>query len=240
MSCVDAESWSLAARRRFQSSSSAAKDIEAHPQRLPEAQPVTQGINDINDSRRRLRLLLANRAIALGWALRGFCKPCAQRLLNIARRLVPEIQRFLLHRTGSHNPNRRIVELAVAFLLSRIQPLAVVAGLVIVLVLLGSLDLTLRTSATDTESLVEISAFRHEPQIRSGSSVVSVSKSSETMQGFVSETGSISRAQIAPVPLPLKKPESVSQVPNGKAARANQASQQRMAQQKRARPKPMR
>src|SRR6476661_2604790 len=186
MSCVDAESWSLAARRRFQSSSSAAKDIEAHPQRLPEAQPVTQGINDINDSRRRLRLLLANRAIALV-ALRGFCKPCAQRLLNIARRLVPEIQRFLLHRTGSHNRNRRIVELAVAFLLSRIQPLAVVAGLVIVLVLLGSLDLTLRTSATDTESLVEISAFRHEPQIRSGSSVVSVSKSSETMQGFVSE-----------------------------------------------------
>jgi hypothetical protein len=209
---------------------------------LLEAPLVTQGISDIDDSRRRLRIFLANRAIALGWALKGFCKPCAHRLFTIARWLVPEAQRFLLHGTGSHNRNRRIAELAIDLytLLSRIQPLGVVAGFVIVLVLLGSLDLALRTSATDTQSLVENSAFQHEPQIRSGSRVLSVSKSSETMQGFVSETGSISGAQIAPVSLPLRKPERVSKVPNGKGARANQATQQRMAQQKRVRPKPMR
>ena len=201
---------------------------------------MTQGISSINDSRRRLRIFLANRAIALGWALKGFCKPCAHRLFTIARWLVPEAERFLLHRTGSHNG--RIAEFAIDLhtLLSRIQPLGVVAGFVIVLVLLGSLDLALRTSATDTQSLVENSAFQHEPQIRSGSRALSVSKSSETMQGFVSETGSISGAQIVPVPLPLRKPEKVSKAPNGKGAKANQATQQRLAQQKRVRPKPTR
>ena len=186
-------------------------------------------------------MFLANRAVALGWALKGFCKPCAHRLFTTARWLVPEAQRFLVHRTGSHNHNRRIFESAVdlATLLSRIQPLGVVAGLVIVLILLGSLDLALRTSATDTRPLVENSAFQHEPQIRSGSGIMSVSKSSEGMQGFVSETGSISGAQIAP-PLPLRKPERVYKIPNEKGAKANPLTQQRMAQQKRARPKPMR
>jgi hypothetical protein len=203
---------------------------------------VTQRISGIDVSRRRLRIFLANRAIALGWALKGFCKPCAHRLFTTARWLVPEVQRFLLHRTGSHNHNRRIFEFAVDLgtLLSRIQALGVVAGFVIVLVLLGSLDLALRTSATDTQPLVENSAFQHEPQIRSGRGVLSVSKSSDGMQGFVSETGSISGAQIAPVPLPLRKPERVYKIPNGKGAKANPATQQRMAQQKRARPKPMR
>lgn len=72
---------------------------------------VTQRISDIEVSRLRLRTFLANRAIALGWALKGSCKPCAHRLFTTARWLVPEAQRFLLHRTGSHNRNRRIFEL---------------------------------------------------------------------------------------------------------------------------------
>lgn len=209
---------------------------------MPEGQLVTQGISDsdIDVSRRQLRIFLANRAIAVGWALKVFCKPCAHRLFTIARWLVPEVQRFLLQRTGSHNRNRRIVDFAVDLgaLLSRIQPLGVVGGLVIVLVLLGSLDLALRASTTDTQPLVENSAFQHEPQVRSGSRVLSVSKSSEPMQGFVSETGSISGAQIAPVPLPLRKPERVFKVLNGKGG--NLAAQKRMAQQKRAQAKPMR
>lgn len=203
---------------------------------------MTQGISDsdIDVSRRQLRIFLANRAIAVGWALKVFCKPCAHRLFTIARWLVPEVQRFLLQRTGSHNRNRRIVDFAVDLgaLLSRIQPLGVVGGLVIVLVLLGSLDLALRASTTDTQPLVENSAFQHEPQVRSGSRVLSVSKSSETMQGSVSETGSISGAQIAPVPLPLRKPERVFKVLNGKGG--NLAAQKRMAQQKRVQAKPMR
>ena len=201
---------------------------------------MTQTISGVDVSRRRLRIFLANRTIALGWALKGFCKPCAHRLFTTARWLVPEAQRFLVHRTGSHNHNRRIFESAVdlATLLSRIQPLGVVAGLVIVLILLGSLDLALRTSATE-QPPVENSAFQQEPQIRSGSGIMSVSKSSEGMQGFVSETGSISGAQIAP-PLPLRKPERVYKIPNEKGAKANPVTQQRMAQQKRARPKPMR
>jgi hypothetical protein len=58
------------------------------------------------------------------------------------------------------------------------------------------------------------------------------------MQGFVSETGSLSGAQIAPVPLPLRKPERVYKIPNGKRAEANPTIQKRIAQQKRARPKP--
>jgi hypothetical protein len=202
---------------------------------------VTQGISDsdIDVSRRQLRIFLADRAIAVGWALKVFCKPCAHRLFTIARWLVPEVQRFLLQRTGSHNRNRRIVDFAVDLgaLLSRKQPLGVVGGLVIVLVLLGSLDLALRASTTDTQPLVENSAFQHEPQVRSGSRVLSVSKSSEPMQGFVSETGSISGAQIAPVPLSLREPERVFKVLNGKGR--NPAAQ-RMAQQKRAQAKPMR
>jgi hypothetical protein len=60
------------------------------------------------------------------------------------------------------------------------------------------------------------------------------------MQGFVLETGSLSGAQIAPIPLPLRKPERVYKVPSGKGAKANPATKKRMAQQKRARPKPMR
>ena len=195
---------------------------------MPEGQLVTQGISDsdIDVSTRQLRIFLANRAIAVGWALKVFCKPCAYRLFSIARWLVPEVQRFFLQRTGSQNRNhRRIVEFAVDLgaLLSRIQPLGVVGGLVIVLVLLGSLDLALRASTTDTQPLVENFAFQHEPQVRSGSRVLSVSKSSETMQGFVSETGSISGAQIAPVPLPLRKPERILQSPERKGRKPSRS-----------------
>jgi hypothetical protein len=168
---------------------------------------------------RRLRLFLANRLIALGWGLKGSCKPCAHRLFTTARWLVPEAQRFLIQRTVSHNRNRRI--------LGRIQP-RVVGGLLIVLAFVGLLDLAMRATATDTQPLVENSAF------------LSASKSTEPMQAFVSETASISEAQIAPVPLPLRKPERVYKVPNGKGAKANLATQKRMAQQKRALPKRLR
>jgi hypothetical protein len=203
---------------------------------------VTQRISDIEVSRRRLRMFLVNRAIALGWALNGSCKPCAHGLFTTARWLVLEAQRFLVHRTVSHNRNRRIFGLAVDLgtLLSRMHPGRVMAGFLIVVVLLGSLDLAMRATATGTQPLVENSAFQHESRTPSESKIVSVSKSSEPMQGFVSETGSLSGAQIAPVPLPTRKPERVYKVPNGKAAKANPTTQKRMAQQKRARPKPMR
>jgi hypothetical protein len=201
---------------------------------------MIQRISDI--SRRRLRIFLANQAIALGWALKGSCKPCANRLFTTARWLVPEAQRLLVHRTGSYNRNQRIFGFAgnLGTLLSHIQPLGVGAGFLIVLVFLGSLDLVMRATATGTQPLVENSAFRHEPQIPSESKILSVSKSSDAMQEFVSETTSISGAQIEPVPLPLRKPERVYKVPNGKGAKANPTIQKRIAQQKRARPKPMR
>lgn len=197
---------------------------------------MTQRLTDIDISRRRLRIFLANRAIALGWALKGCCKPCAHRLFTTARWLVPEAQRYLVHRTGSYNRNRRIFAFAVDLgaHLSRIQPLWVMGGFVIVLILLGSLNLVLPTSTADTQPIV--SAFLQEPQIRS--EILSASKPSAA--AFVLETGSISGAQIAPVPLPSRKPERISKVLNGKAAKANPATRKRMAQQKRAQPKPVR
>ncbi len=197
---------------------------------------MTQPLTDIDISRRRLQIFLANRAIALGWALKGCCKPCAHRLFTTARWLVPEAQRYLVHRTGSHNRNRRIFEFAVDLgaLFSRIQPLWVMGGFVIVLVLLGSLNLVLPPPTADTQPIV--SAFQQEPQIRS--EILSASKPSAA--AFVLETGSLSGAQIAPVPLPSRKPEKISKVLNGKAAKANPATRKRMAQQKRAQPKPVR
>jgi hypothetical protein len=191
---------------------------------------VTQKIIGVEVSR-WVRIFLANRAIALGWALKGSCKQCAHRLFTTARWLVPEAQRFLVHRTGSH---ARSFEHAVDLtLLSRIPPLGVVAGFVIVLVLLGSLDLAMRVTATGTKPLKENSASQHESRTPSESQVISVSKSSEAMQGFVLETGSISPAEIAPVPLPQRKPTRVYKAPNGKGAKANPATQRRVAQQKR-------
>jgi hypothetical protein len=188
---------------------------------------VTQKISGIEASR-RFRLFLANRLIALGWALKGSCKPCAHRLFATARWLVPEAQRFLIQRTVSHNRNRRTLE----WLLGRIQP-RVVGGLLIVLAFVGLLDLAMRATATDTHSPIENSSFQHELLIPSESKT-------EPMEGFESETASLPKAQIAPVPLPLRKPEWVHKVPNGKGAKAIRATQKRMAQQKGARQKPMR
>jgi hypothetical protein len=200
---------------------------------------VTQPLSDIDVSRRRLRVFLANRAIALGWALKGYCKPCAHRLFTIAKWLVPSVQRFLLHRTGSRNRNRRIFEFAVDLgtLLSRTYPGRVLAGFVIVVVFLGSLDLAVRATATHPQPLEDNSAFEHESGTSSGSKVVSVSKSSQAMHGFVLETGSLSGR---PIPLPRRKPERVSKAQNGKGVKANTAIQKRMAQQKRVHAKPMR
>ena len=183
---------------------------------------VTKRIVGIEVSR-RLRLFLANRLIALGWGLKGFCTPCAQRLFTSARWLVPEAQRFLIQRTVSHNRNRRTFGFAVALrtLLRGIPP-RVVAGLLIVLAFLGSLDLAMRATAISAQPLAENSAFQHESQTPSENKVFSVSKQSEL------------------VPMPTKKPEEVYKVPNGKGAKANPASQKRVAQQKRAKPKPMR
>src|SRR5262245_24851223 len=104
---------------------------------------------------RRLRIFLANGLIALAWSLKAACMPCAHRLFTTARWLVPEAQRFLIQRLGSHSRNRRSFE----WLLSRIQP-RVVGGFLIVLAFVGLLDLAMRTPATDTRPLVENSAFR--------------------------------------------------------------------------------
>ena len=67
---------------------------------------VNQGIEI---SGRQFRIFLANRAIALGWTLRGSRKACAHRLFASARWLVPEAQRFLVHKTGSHNQYRWLI-----------------------------------------------------------------------------------------------------------------------------------
>jgi hypothetical protein len=87
------------------------ENIEAEPNPIGGAALVTQGIGNTEILSQRLRIFLANRAIALGWALKGACKPCAHRLFTAARWLVPEAQRYLVHRTGSHNRNRRDFEL---------------------------------------------------------------------------------------------------------------------------------
>ena len=206
--------------------------IKADREPLAAAPPV---------STRRLRMFVANRAIALGWALKGSCKPCAHRLFTTARWLAPEAQRFLVHRTGLHSRNQPIIEYAIDLgkLLSRIQP-RVVGGFLIVLAFLGSLDLALRTTVTGAQPPVQNSAFQHEPQIPAESKIISVSKTSEPMQEVVSETASLSATQIAPVPLPLRKPEWVFKARKGKTAREKSTPQKRMAQQKRALPKPMR
>ena len=180
---------------------------------------MTQRLTTIEVSTRRFRIFLANRAIALGWALKRSCKPCAHRLFTAARWLVPEARRYFVHRTGSHNSTPRILELAVDLgtLLSRIQPLRVAAGFLIVLVLLGSLDLAMRATAISTQPLAESSAFQP-----SENKVASVRKHSEI------------------VPLPTRKPKGAYKIPSRKGAKVNAATQKRVAQQKRTRPKPMR
>jgi hypothetical protein len=164
---------------------------------------VTQRIKEVSGC--RFRIFLANRAIALGWALKGSCKACAHRLFATARWLVPEAQRFIVHRTGPHNHHRRILKVAanLGTLLRDTQPLIVAAGFLIVLIFLGSLDLATRATAISTQPAVGNSAF------------------------------SVSGAQNEQVPLPTRKPQGVYKVSNEKGA--NAATQKRMAQQKSAR-----
>ena len=158
---------------------------------------------NIENSGRQLRLFLANQAIALGWALRRSCKACAHRLFACARWLVPQAQRFLLHRTGSHNQYRRLLKFAPDLSSLPIQPLKVAAGLLIVLVLLGSLDLVTRAT---------------------------VRKSPEVAQGLILEPVPVSGTQHEAVPLPTRKPQVAHKIPKNKGAKA--ATQKRIAQRK--------
>ena len=164
--------------------------------------PVNQSIEV---SGRQLRIVLANQAIALGWALRRSCKACARRLFACARWLVPEAQRFLVHRTGSYNQHQRVLKFVpdLSSLLHRTQSLRVAAGLLIVLVLLGSLDLVTRAT---------------------------VRKSPELAQGTIFEPVPVSGTQFEAVPLPTRKPPVAYKIPKKKAA--NAATQKRMAQRK--------
>jgi len=152
----------------------------------------------------QLRIFLANWAIALGWSLRSCCKACAHRLFASARWLVPEAQRFLIHRTGSHSQHWHLLKFVpdLVTLLHRIQPLRVTAGLLIVLVLLGSLDLATRAT---------------------------VRKFSEPAQGAILNPIPGSGSQSEAVPLPTRKPQVANKIPK-KAA--NAATQKRMAQRK--------
>jgi hypothetical protein len=160
---------------------------------------------NIENSESQLRIFLAKQAIALGWVLRGSCKACAHRLFASARWLVPEAQRFLVHRVDSHNQYRRVLKFApdLSRLLHRIQSLRVAAGLLIVLVLLGSLDFVTRAT---------------------------VRKSPELAQGTIFQPVPVSGTQLEAVPLPTRKPPVAYKVPKKKAA--NLASQKRMAQRK--------
>jgi hypothetical protein len=160
---------------------------------------------NLEDSGRQLRIFLANQAIALGWVLKGSCKACAHRLFACARRLVPEAQRFLVHRAGSHNQYQWVLKFApdLISLLHRIQSLRVAAGLLIVLVLLGSLDLVTRAT---------------------------LRKSPELAQGTIFEPVPVSGTKLEAVPLPTRKPPIAYKISKKKAA--NAATQKRMAQRK--------
>ena len=159
----------------------------------------------------RFRIFLANRAIALGWALRGSCKPCAQRLLASARWFVPEAKRFLVRHKGSDSHHRGIFKFTadLGTLLPHMQSFRLAAGFLIVLLLLGSLELATRATAIGTQPLVGESAFP-----------VSM--------------------QVEPVPLPTRKPRAAYKVPNGKGSNAAIQKRKRIAQQKGARLKSMR
>jgi len=170
---------------------------------------------------RRHRIFLANLAIALGWALKGACKPCAHGLFTTARWLVPEAQRFFVQRLSAPNRNQVSFE----WLRSRMQ-LRIVACLLVVLAFWGALNFALRTSAKDTQALVDSSASQHGPPGSPESNIITVSKSSPT-QGSVFETGSISAAQTAPVPLPDRKPARVSKVPNGNDTKRKMTTKRR-------------
>jgi hypothetical protein len=177
-----------------------------------EAEPSPSG-----QLRRRYRIFLANLAVALGWALKRSCKGCAHRLFATARWLVPEAERFLVLHLPSHNHPRRISNFMgdLGVLLNHIRPLRIAAGFIIVLVLLASIDLVTRATATSTQPLVG------DPPLQLESKIASENQGSVRT---TSEPVRVSAAQSS-VPLPTRKPQA--------------ATRKRMAQQKSARPKPM-
>jgi hypothetical protein len=156
---------------------------------------------------RQFRIFLANWAIALGWVLRSSCKACAHRLFATARWLVPEAQRFLIRRTGSHYQHRQLLNFAPdsVTLLQRIHPLRFAAGLLIVLVLLGSLDLATQTT---------------------------VRKSSESAQQDSLKPVAVAGTQTEAVPLPTRKPQVAYKSPKKKAG--NATNHKRLAQRRNA------
>jgi len=166
---------------------------------------------------RRFRAFLANLAVALGWALKRSCKGCAHRLFTTARWLVPEAQRFLVLRTGSHDRHGRIskFEADSSSLLSQTVPLKVVAGALIVLAVVGSLELVTLATAITTQPLVGDSAFQLESQI---------------------EPAHTSGMQSEAIPLPTRNPRGAYSVSNETGSIP--PTKKRMAQQKRARHKP--
>jgi GYF domain 2 len=170
-------------------------------------------------------------------------------------------------------------------LLSRIQPRGVVAGLLILLIFVGSLILVIRGTAIGTQPNVTFqeklqtltapnaakpfqTAVSAESKIEihyTASEAFNVDNIRPT-QRFISEPSPVAQsepvplptrksvvqsepvplptrksvAQSKPVALPARKPETIYQVPNGKGAKVNAATSKRMAQQKRAQPKPIR
>ena len=179
-----------------------------------EAEPSPSG-----QLRRRFRIFLANLVVALGWAFKRSCKGCAHRLFTTARWLVPEAQRFLVLRTGSHDHHGRIskFEADSSSLLSQTVPLKVVAGALIVLALVGSLELVTLAATITTRPLVGDSAFQLKSQIEPAHA-----------------TGMQSEA----IPLPTRKPRGAYSVSNETGSIPR--TKERMAQQKRARHKPRR
>ena len=184
---------------------------------MPLAEEIDAEPSANGQVRRRFRVFLANLAIALGWTLKRSCKGCAHRLFTTARWLVPEAQRFLVHRSGDNHHWR------ISILLGHEQSRRVAAGFLIVLVLLGSLDLATRATAISTQPALGRSAFQYG----------SLGESSETMQDFGSRPAPVSATQSERVPLPTRKPQRLHKVPTEKEV--NAVTQKRMAQQKGAR-----
>jgi hypothetical protein len=175
---------------------------------------LSGAMSDIEVSK-RIRILLANFALFFGWALKGACKPCAHRLFIAARWLVPEAQRFLLRRFSTQDRNR----LSLKWLLALTQP-RILAGFVVALAFWAALNFALRTTADDAQLPVDAGALQQASQASSKGNVVNVSKSLLSPDPVL-ETGSISAAQIATVPLPTRKPTRVRKVTKENASKAN-------------------